>query len=78
MQTPSFVLGTVVYGLSALGWTDVMRHLELANVGLVIVVTNVLLLAVLGVVVFRESLSRSEVAGIVLGAVAPYLRMRDP
>ena len=75
-RTPWFLLGAAVYALSALGWIYVMRYLKLATSGVVFAVTNVLLLAVLGMFVFRESLHWTEILGIALGVLSLCLLTR--
>jgi multidrug transporter EmrE-like cation transporter len=75
-RTPWFILGLAVYALTALGWIHVMRHLKLATIGVVFAVTNVLLLAALGVFAFRESIHWTEGLGIALGVVSLCLLTR--
>jgi len=74
--TRSFYVGFVVYASTAFGWVFVMKHLKLATIGVVYSVTMVLLLTTIGVVVFRESLSRAEVAGLVMAIGALILLTR--
>jgi drug/metabolite transporter (DMT)-like permease len=66
LKTADFYIGFVVYASTAFGWVFVMKHLKLAQVGVVYCVSMVLLLTVLGVVAFRETLSGYEVAGIAM------------
>jgi hypothetical protein len=61
---------------TAFGWVFVLRHLKLANVGVVYSVSMVLLLTALGAVVFRESLNAHEAAGLVLTVAALVLLTR--
>jgi drug/metabolite transporter (DMT)-like permease len=53
-----------------------MRHLKLATISVLYSVSMVLLLTAVGVVVFRESLNRFELAGIVLAVASLILLMR--
>lgn len=50
-----------------------MRQLKLASIGAIYCVSTALLLATLGVVVFRESLMPREFLGLILGVVSLVL-----
>lgn len=63
-RTRTFATGTALYALSAFGWVYVLRHAKLATVGALYCVIVVVLLAALGVVAFRESLSPTELIGL--------------
>ena len=76
LRSVPFYVGFVVYASTAFGWVFVMKHLKLATIGVVYSVTMVLLLTTIGVVVFRESLSRAEVAGLVMAIGALILLTR--
>lgn len=71
-----FLLGFVIYGFSAFGWVFAMRHMKLATIGVIYSLSTVLLLAVLGVAVFGESLNRYEVAGVGLAVISIVLLAR--
>jgi small multidrug resistance pump len=71
-----FYLGFAVYASTAFGWVYVMRHLKLATIGVVYSVSMILLLTTVGAVIFRESLSIYEVAGIVLAVASLVLLIR--
>jgi len=73
LKTVAFYLGFTIYASTAFGWLFVMKHLKLATIGVVYAVSMVLLLTVLGVVVFRESLSYAEIAGLVMAIGALIL-----
>jgi drug/metabolite transporter (DMT)-like permease len=76
LRTSWFYLGFVLYASTAFGWVFVMRHLKLATIGVLYSVSLVLLLTVIGVVLFRESLSYFEVIGIILAVASLMLLMR--
>jgi drug/metabolite transporter (DMT)-like permease len=76
LRTGWFYLGFVLYASTAFGWVFVMRHLKLATIGVLYSVSLVLLLTVIGVVLFRESLSYFEVVGIILAVASLVLLMR--
>ena len=76
LRTSWFYLGFVLYASTAFGWVFVMRHLKLATIGVLYSVCLVLLLTVIGVVLFRESLSYFEIVGIILAVASLLLLMR--
>lgn len=76
LKTAEFYLGFVIYASTAFGWVYVMRHLKLATVGVVYCVSMVLLLTAIGVVVFKESLTGYEIAGIVMAVASLVLLVR--
>ena len=76
LRTGWFYLGFVLYASTAFGWVYVMRHLKLATISVLYSVSMVLLLTAVGVVVFRESLTHFELAGIVLAVASLILLMR--
>jgi drug/metabolite transporter (DMT)-like permease len=71
-----FYIGFIVYGSTALGWVFVMKHLKLATIGVVYSVSMILLLTALGVVIFRESLSYYEIAGLLMAIGSLVLLVR--
>src|SRR5882757_2510741 len=76
LKSPAFYVGFVIYASTAFGWVYVMRHLKLATVGVVYCVSMVLLLTVIGVVAFKESLSGTEIAGIAMAIASLFLLVR--
>lgn len=73
LKTYSFVFGLVVLASTAFGWVYVMKHLKLATLGVVYSVSTVLLLTLVGVAFFQESLNPYEIAGIFLAVGALVL-----
>jgi small multidrug resistance pump len=71
-----FYVGSGIYAVTAFGWVFVMRHLKLATLSVVYSVSMVLLLTGMGVVYFRESLDRYEVAGLVMAVASLVLLTR--
>jgi drug/metabolite transporter (DMT)-like permease len=71
-----FYVGFAVYASTAFGWVFVMRYLKLATIGVVYSVSMVLLLTGIGVVLFREPLSRYEVAGLAMAIGSLVLLIR--
>jgi multidrug transporter EmrE-like cation transporter len=76
LLTRNFAIGVVLYSTTAFAWVFVMRHLKLATIGVIYSVCMILLLTFMGVFLFDESLSRAEVAGIVLAIAAVVLLAR--
>jgi multidrug transporter EmrE-like cation transporter len=69
-------VGATGYAFTALGWVFVLRHLNLATVGAIYCVVTMLLLAVAGAVIFRETLRTSEIAGLALAVASIWLLRR--
>jgi drug/metabolite transporter (DMT)-like permease len=76
LSSPFFAIGFVVYASTAFGWVFVMKHLKLATVGVVYSVSMIVFLTAIGVLVFGESLSAREAAGVLLALASLYLLMR--
>jgi drug/metabolite transporter (DMT)-like permease len=71
-----FYLGFALYASTAFGWVFVMRHLKLATISVLYSVSMVLMLTAIGAVLFRESLTWWELAGIALAVASLVLLMR--
>jgi len=74
VTTPVFFLGAFLYGLPALGWFYLMQSHSLASIGVFYSTATLLLLAALGVLVFKEPFGLRDAVGISL-AVAAVLVM---
>lgn len=77
LRSPWLMAGAVAYAATALGWVYVLKHLKLASIGGIYCVSTVLLLTLLGTVVFREKLSATELAGVVLAVISLILLGRQ-
>ena len=75
-RTAAFYIGFAVYGSTAFGWLFAMRHLKLATISTVYSVCIILMLTGLGVFVFHERLSITEVIGIALALASLVLLVR--
>ena len=71
-----FLIGFAVYASTAFGWVFVMRHLKLATISVLYSVSMMVLLTVVGVICFRESLNYSEMAGLIMAIGALILLVR--
>ncbi|MGP3699358.1 hypothetical protein [Rhodobacter sp. NSM] len=70
----TFLVGMLFYGLPAVGWFYLMKSHSLAMLGVLYASSTVLLMAALGVFVFREAFGLREAIGVSL-AVASILIM---
>ena len=68
-----FGAGCAMYLLGTFGWVFVMPHMKLATIGVVYSLSIVVLMALLGVFAFGETINRYEVAGLGLGVVSIIL-----
>jgi small multidrug resistance pump len=68
-----FLGGVLVYAGCAFGWVFAMQHMKLATLGVVYSLATVVLLTVLGVVVFGETLNRQEVLGLLFAGASVVL-----
>lgn len=69
----TFLSGFVIYALTAIGWFFAMQHIKLASVGVFYSISSILLLALVGLIFFRESLGPAEMVGIALAIGAVVL-----
>ena len=70
LRSYAFATGVGLYAISAFGWVYIFRHFKLATVSAFFSLVVVVLLAITGVVAFRESLSTSEMVGLVCAVAA--------
>lgn len=63
-------LGALLYGLCAPGWLFVMRRVSLSGIGASYAGVSLLLLVAVGVFVFNERLSATEIVGVVFALLA--------
>ncbi|MBG1265227.1 EamA family transporter [Nostoc sp. WHI] len=73
LKTYSFFFGVIILGSTAFGWVYAMKYLKLATIGVVYSVSTIVLLALVGVAFFQESLNPYEIAGIVLAIASLVL-----
>jgi drug/metabolite transporter (DMT)-like permease len=70
LRSYAFLSGVGLYAISAFGWVYVFRYFKLATISAFFSLVVVVLLAITGVVAFRETLSTSEVVGLVCAVAA--------
>jgi drug/metabolite transporter (DMT)-like permease len=71
-----FIIGSVMYGLTAFGWLYVMRHVKFATLGVFYALSTVFFLTIFGAIFLKESLSIREIMGISLGVISILLLAR--
>jgi drug/metabolite transporter (DMT)-like permease len=76
LASPWFYVGFLVYASTAFGWVFVMRHMKLATMGVVYSISMILLLMLIGLVFFRETLNGYEIAGLLMAIGSLVLLMR--
>jgi small multidrug resistance pump len=72
-QTRWFAIGLVCFVAAAFGWVAVMKELKLSTIAGVYSVGTILCLTLVGIIVFRESLNRFEIIGLLLAVVSLIL-----
>lgn len=75
-KTAAFITGFVIYSSTAFGTVYVFRHLKLATSGGIYAVCLVVMLTLLGVVEFRETLRPPEILGLCMAVCALVLLTR--
>jgi small multidrug resistance pump len=76
LRSPWFYIGFALYAATAFGWVFVMKHLKLGTISVLYSVSMVVLLTTVGVVVFHETLSYYEIAGLLMAIGALILLVR--
>lgn len=76
MDVKWFVLGFVIYGLTAFGWFYVMKDVKLATLGVFYAISTIIFLIIVGVFYFKETLNVYEVIGISLAIVSLIILAR--
>jgi small multidrug resistance pump len=71
-----FPIGLAIYASTAFGWVYALKHMKLATIGVVYSMCMILLLAALGIAVFKERLTVGEVVGIVMAVGSLILLSR--
>ena len=70
LLTATFISGSMLYALSAIGWFYLMRSHSLAAIGVFYSAATIVILAGLGVFVFKEAFGLREVLGLSLAIAA--------
>jgi len=70
ISSVEFGAGALLYGATAVGWVIAMKHTSLASVAVSYSVLMLVLVAGLGALVFRETLSLRDVFALALACAA--------
>jgi drug/metabolite transporter (DMT)-like permease len=73
MDIKWFILGFIVYGLTAFGWFFVMKNIKLSTLGVFYAISTVIFLMIVGVFYFKEPLNNYEIIGIILAIISLIL-----
>jgi len=76
MDVKIFLIGLLVYALTAFGWFYVMKHIKLSSLGVIYALSTVLLLVAVGVFYFHEKLNVIEIIGIFTAVLSLILLSR--
>lgn len=68
-----FLIGMLIYAVSALGWFFVMKTTKISSLGIVYSVSTALLLFVIGVVYFKESYQPKDIIALIFGIISIIL-----
>jgi|SRR3989338_10050317 len=71
-----FILGTLIFASTAVGWFFAMKHVKLGSLGIIYATTTVLALVVVGAMFFKETLNTYEIVGIITGIISIVLLAR--
>lgn len=70
LLSAQFSIGAILYGTTAIGWFFLMKSQSLAMIGVLFSVSTMIMLAALGVFVFKEAFGWREAIGISLAIMA--------
>ena len=76
MNVHWFLIGMIVYALSAFGWFYVMKTTKLEDLGALYALTTSILLVFLGIFAFGERLQPKEILGLILAFCSVILLAR--
>lgn len=73
---PMLILGSLIYGLTGIGWFFAMRYQKLSSLGVIFSISGVLLLSLVSVFYFKEKISNFEILGIIFAVISLTLLYR--
>jgi drug/metabolite transporter (DMT)-like permease len=76
LRSTHFLAGAVISAIPAFGWFFLMRDHSLATIGVIYSASTIILLAAMGVILFKETFGVREAIGISL-AIASVVIMVD-
>ena len=73
MDVKWFIIGLVIYALTAFGWFYVMKNIKLSTLGVFYAISTIIFLIFVSVFYFKEPLNNYEIFGILLGIISLVL-----
>ena len=67
---PMLLIGSLIYGLTGIGWFFAMRKLKLSSLGAIFSISTILLLSLVSIFYFKEKISGIEIVGILMAIVS--------
>jgi len=68
-----FIIGLVIYALTAFGWVFVMKYIKLSTLGVFYAVSTMIFLTVVSILNFGEKLNFYEAIGIIMAIASIIL-----
>lgn len=66
MDIKWFLIGFIIYALTAFGWFYVMKNIKLSTLGVFYAISTVIFLTIVSIFYFKEPLNNYEIIGIIL------------
>ncbi|MBI5893983.1 MAG: EamA family transporter [Deltaproteobacteria bacterium] len=76
LETKYFFIGFLIYSATTFVWLYLMKYLKLSAIGVIYSISMLILLTLLGVFFFNESLNHYEFAGIIFAVASIVLLAR--
>lgn len=70
---PNFIMGSVLYGITALGWVSLMTTESLAKISVLYSAFTIIALAAVGATLFKESISYTQGVGLLMAVASVVL-----
>ncbi len=68
-----FIVGFIIYALTAFGWFFVMKNIKLSTLGVFYAISTVLFLTIVSTFYFKEPLGWYEIIGIIMAIISLVL-----
>lgn len=68
-----FIIGFILHSCTAVGWFLVLKYMKMVQVGVFYSISIIILLAIIGVMNFGESLGTREIVGLLFAIAAVIL-----
>lgn len=70
LRHPNFAIGSVLYGLTAIGWYYLMKSHSLVMVAVIFTAMTIIVLGAMGYLLFDEGFGKREALGVTFAALA--------